>query len=643
MDDPPPQSPYKTLNVSKDATLATIRSAHRKLVLSCHPDKVQDPAEKIIKAEQFHTVQQAYEILSDEKRRQRYDEKVKLEELRAEMDEERRSAPRRTPDYPPRPAPARYETYVGGQTYEKPVPRYNNHAYEEDMFATRFAEERPSARKFDSFAGPPPRKTSGRGPEERERKKQREIEEERERDRRRRDSEKARGAYDRDQRERKRDKDKKKGTEAKMRSKHAAVDDDDSDSELDYHYNNRRRDSSPKARYEDARRGSRDDVPRKNSKKEARVYDDEELITKEMNVHDYMARSREIIEPEPRTDPRRPTRTRTNSTAAVMTPLPPSAPVDSSKRSSGRGGRGGRESQNLSSIRSSKKDKRMPEIVETTPARKPSLPKASSESKGWMKGFSSPSSSSSRRPPQRAATYQPSPGLKPAPDFKPGPMRRSETMPVDQMRRGDTKPLHTSNLKNMKAPSDYSSSDDSDSDSMMTDELPIPIRPPPRQKKTSYNFHQDGDKYVLEPEEIYVPRKSDELPRARHSSDRPPMTSRGATARPSPTMPRSMSYATPPPDERSPRPNSSRTESTRAPPLQKHPSARGSPRLYGEQQYSSDEKQNYTSRASPKILDDDHRYTKSPRESNEMDRDAWPGSFKPRSRPHMQRGETAAY
>ncbi|KAK4693987.1 hypothetical protein P7C71_g3509, partial [Lecanoromycetidae sp. Uapishka_2] len=632
MDDPPPQSPYKTLNVPKDATLATIRSAHRKLVLSCHPDKVQDPAEKIVKAEQFHQVQQAYEILSDEKRRQRYDEKVKLEELRAEMEEERRAAPRRTPDYTPRPAPARYETYGGGPTYEKPAPRYSSHAYEEDIFSSRFAEERPSVRKFDSYAGPPSRKTSGRGPEERDRKKQREVEEERERERDRRTREK--DTYERDQRNRRRDKDKKRDIEAKMRSKHAYADDGDSDSELDSRYYNRRRDPSPKPRYEEARRGSRDEIPRKNSKRDARGYDDE-LITKEGLAQEYMARSREIIEPEPRPEPRRPTRTRTNSTAAVMTPPPPPpAPVDSAKRSSGRSGRGGRESRNPSPIRSSKKDKLMPEIVES-PSRKPSLPKASSDSKG-IKGIFSPSSSSSRRPPARSATYQP------ASEFKPGPMRRSETMPVDQMHRGNTRPLHTSNLQNMKALSE-TDSDDTDSDSIMTEEPAIPIRPPPRHKKTSYNIHQQGDKFVvLEPEEIYPPRKSDELPRARHSSDRPPMASRGATARPSPTLPRSTSYATPPKDERPSRPDSSRTESTRGLPPQKYQSVRGSPLLYGEQ-YSSDEK-TYKSRPSPKIYDDDDRYNRSPRDSHEVDRDAWPGSFKPRpSRPAMSRGETAAY
>lgn len=90
MDNPLAPSPYETLNVSEDATLATIQRGYRKLVLSCHPDREPDESAKKEKAEQFHQVQQAYEILSDENRRQRYDEKVKLAELRAEAVEKRR-------------------------------------------------------------------------------------------------------------------------------------------------------------------------------------------------------------------------------------------------------------------------------------------------------------------------------------------------------------------------------------------------------------------------------------------------------------------------------------------------------------------------------------------------------------------------
>ncbi|KAI1463418.1 DnaJ-domain-containing protein [Daldinia caldariorum] len=79
-----PPDPYKILGVSKDAQLPEIRSAHRKLVLKCHPDKVQDPKLKEEKQKEFQQVQQAYELLSNEAERTKYDEKVKLEELRKE-------------------------------------------------------------------------------------------------------------------------------------------------------------------------------------------------------------------------------------------------------------------------------------------------------------------------------------------------------------------------------------------------------------------------------------------------------------------------------------------------------------------------------------------------------------------------------
>ncbi|TVY37252.1 Chaperone protein DnaJ [Lachnellula subtilissima] len=80
-----PADPYKALGVSKDAQLPEIRSAHRKLVLKCHPDKVQDAALKAIKQDEFQKVQQAYELLSDQTRRDQYDDQLKLFELRKEM------------------------------------------------------------------------------------------------------------------------------------------------------------------------------------------------------------------------------------------------------------------------------------------------------------------------------------------------------------------------------------------------------------------------------------------------------------------------------------------------------------------------------------------------------------------------------
>ncbi|KAG6997750.1 hypothetical protein G7Y79_00038g075090 [Physcia stellaris] len=83
--------PYKALGVEESAPLAVIKSAYRKLILVCHPDRNTsiDEATKQAASETFHRVQQAYFILSDERERERYDNKVKLAELRAQRNEER--------------------------------------------------------------------------------------------------------------------------------------------------------------------------------------------------------------------------------------------------------------------------------------------------------------------------------------------------------------------------------------------------------------------------------------------------------------------------------------------------------------------------------------------------------------------------
>jgi curved DNA-binding protein CbpA len=65
------KDPYKALGLSRDASQDDIRKAHRKLVRKYHPDaNPEDP-----RAEgRFKEVQQAYEVLSDEKKRREYDE-----------------------------------------------------------------------------------------------------------------------------------------------------------------------------------------------------------------------------------------------------------------------------------------------------------------------------------------------------------------------------------------------------------------------------------------------------------------------------------------------------------------------------------------------------------------------------------------
>ena len=61
---------YKTLGVSKDATQDDIKKAYRTLVKKYHPDlHPNDPA----CAEKFKEINEANEVLSDEKKRKNYD------------------------------------------------------------------------------------------------------------------------------------------------------------------------------------------------------------------------------------------------------------------------------------------------------------------------------------------------------------------------------------------------------------------------------------------------------------------------------------------------------------------------------------------------------------------------------------------
>lgn len=63
---------YKILGLSSSASQDDIRKAHRKLVRAYHPDaNPQDPTAE----ERFKAVQQAYEVLSNENKRQEYDDK----------------------------------------------------------------------------------------------------------------------------------------------------------------------------------------------------------------------------------------------------------------------------------------------------------------------------------------------------------------------------------------------------------------------------------------------------------------------------------------------------------------------------------------------------------------------------------------
>src|SRR6476660_4262739 len=62
---------YETLGVARDAPLDEIRKSYRKLARKYHPDL--NPGDKAAE-DHFKNVQEAYDILSDAKKRQMYDQ-----------------------------------------------------------------------------------------------------------------------------------------------------------------------------------------------------------------------------------------------------------------------------------------------------------------------------------------------------------------------------------------------------------------------------------------------------------------------------------------------------------------------------------------------------------------------------------------
>ncbi|KAE8727774.1 Chaperone protein dnaJ 13 [Hibiscus syriacus] len=70
---PPNRELYALLHISPDASDEEIRRAYRQWAQVYHPDKYQAPHMKEIATENFQRICEAYEILSDENRRQIYD------------------------------------------------------------------------------------------------------------------------------------------------------------------------------------------------------------------------------------------------------------------------------------------------------------------------------------------------------------------------------------------------------------------------------------------------------------------------------------------------------------------------------------------------------------------------------------------
>ncbi|MCJ1478334.1 hypothetical protein MMC13_007012 [Lambiella insularis] len=597
---PLPPDPYAILSVSKDATLATIRSAHRKLVLTCHPDKVYDESVKAQKADQFHQVQQAYEILSDDSRRSLYDERVKLAELRAEVMAQTGGRSKVVHDFfPPRPsATSTYETR-GNAVYEERAPR---RSYEEDFTSSTYDDYRPSGRKYDDrYEVLTPRRSSGRGLEERRRA--RDYEEE-DRQLRAREAAKAAERSSHVNRKKVRSQGRRQDYDSKYDNNYRNVQvesDSDSDSDSTERLVSDRRTSEPKKKYDDVKRREKEDRQRRSYKHDESDYTDEhetKIQYRVLNAADYIAKSSGVGTVTESSEQRRPSLGRIYSKSSQAPPPPPPPapppPVDVPRRSSGR-------------TRSSLKERRTPEIVEParrdydSGARRPNLSAATSEP---LNIHVPP-----RGLPLRAATLEVR-----SPDPKqPSPLRRSKTSPLASMvsnHRGDSAPSKSSKLRSAEV-------HDSGYSSPGTPELRAGYSPSFTSTKYQVPLEEDEDDFVISsPRVVNIEpdyrRERDMSPRTQTRIERPSPSIRGsASTRPPPS--RSATFAEP----STPRaPVFVRTKSSHPP-----PSPAVERPLFGEVKYASDIKASdikYSRRVSADS-GRDHRdaYAKSGRSSHQ--------------------------
>ena len=180
MGDSVPSDPYRALGVPREATAAIIKTAYKKAALRCHPDKVKD---KTAAADEFHKINQAYELLIDPEKRQRYEDQLRNAQLRREAYEKRGGAAYakhpngdgRSPGFGTRSPPSQatpFSAQANGRVYEERRPKDRGYYEEETRFDNGYFPEhndtRASSRKYDGYAArPPPRPTATRAQESR--------------------------------------------------------------------------------------------------------------------------------------------------------------------------------------------------------------------------------------------------------------------------------------------------------------------------------------------------------------------------------------------------------------------------------------------------------------------------------------------
>lgn len=144
----PDFDPYAVLGVDKSAPSSEIKTAYRKLILKCHPDKIQDESLRSKAVDHFQKVQESYEILSDDTRRQIHDQEVRLAALRNEVKAHKSSAG----GYSSSRGTSSRE-FRDGRMYEERVPA--DAAFFTDSDEPRYTEEPSHSHKYDDGAKRP--------------------------------------------------------------------------------------------------------------------------------------------------------------------------------------------------------------------------------------------------------------------------------------------------------------------------------------------------------------------------------------------------------------------------------------------------------------------------------------------------------
>ena len=642
MSSPEPIDPYLSLGVAKDADISAIRSAHRKLVLKFHPDRIKDEAERAKGKDVFQKVQQAYELLSDPARRSRYDDEVKLAELRKEA--MARNPPQRSSSFqtrsaaaPPRSTPSR--EFRDGRMYEERVP---SGSFFEEGARYREDESRASSRKYDGYE----RRSSG-GQPEKERKSSkwdkpaaglsfemafklkktaaRAKESVREKTR----ESHAANAKSRD-REQRRDRSEKHGRRAYVEE------DSSSDSDTVTYVSTQPARSSRPEQPSPQRTGSKQESPRQKSSPTTPRHDEDledEWERRHGSARDYIERSQ-----------KRPTSSRTDSTRSYWAPA--------EEQNSGR--KSGSDSDRRPT--SSKGRRPSIDVQRVRPPPMPSQNSAPAGLKATLEHRDGPPTT------KRSSTGITRDRRKEMPRETPQ-MHRSQTMPLgNSSRRSDTLPTRGSNLKHAEThDSGYGSSGG------LTPEMHGTS--PPKHTSTKYQIVDEDEEYsrssrtiLVDPEDQHRRTRSPSPPpQDHHRHDRPQRPTVATDVRP--RQSRGATFSNTPAEVQSARPSTNRHESARSaqprsgsprdsPPVSRHNSGRGN-KLYGEMPAEDHEQAPYSRRyppeqvsSSPRIQEQDIKYGHVRRPStDESDRDYYPHSQHREQlrQPHMSSRRGSVY